>query len=71
MEYAKQDKLFGHDPKDEIFPKVAKCIFHKFGPSGSIMRHDALCVLPLNIMNEKIFAFLWYWWVSCKNIGVL
>lgn len=62
-DYAKPDTLSGHDPKDEIFPKVAKCVFHKFGPSGTIKRNDALCVLPLNILNEKIFAFLWYWFL--------
>nr|XP_053647304.1 innexin inx2-like isoform X2 [Cherax quadricarinatus] len=55
-----QDSSSGHDPMDEIFPKVTKCTFHKFGPSGTIMRHDALCVLPLNILNQKIFVFLWF-----------
>ncbi|KAK7035321.1 Structural component of the gap junction [Halocaridina rubra] len=62
------------DPMDEIFPKVAKCVFHKFGPSGSIVRHDALCVLPLNILNQKIFVFLWFWFVIVailSTIGLL
>ena len=45
----------------KIFPKVTKCTFHKYGPSGTIMKLDALCVLPLNIINEKIFIFLWFW----------
>ena len=35
-------------------PQVAKCTFQKFGPSGSLQKHDALCVLPLNIINEKV-----------------
>ena len=35
-------------------PQVAKCSFQKFGPSGSLQKHDALCVLPLNIINEKV-----------------
>ncbi|KAG7164694.1 Innexin inx2-like 4 [Homarus americanus] len=59
----------GHDPTDEIFPKVAKCTFHKFGPSGTIMRHDALCVLPLNILNQKIYTFLWFWFVVVAIIS--
>ena len=45
----------------KIFPKVTKCTFHKYGPSGTVMKLDALCVLPLNIINEKIFIFLWFW----------
>ena len=45
----------------EVFPRVTKCRFNKFGPSGSIQELDALCVLPLNMYNEKIFVFLWFW----------
>ncbi|KAG7164695.1 innexin inx2-like [Homarus americanus] len=63
------DSSIGHDPMDEIFPKVAKCTFHKFGPSGTIMRHDALCVLPVNILNQKIYTFLWFWFVLLAIIS--
>lgn len=51
------------DPMVEIFPRVTKCIFHKYGASGSIQKHDALCVLALNILNEKIYIFLWFWMI--------
>ena len=44
-----------------IFPRMTKCTFHKFGTSGEIEKHDALCILPLNIFNEKIYIFLWFW----------
>ena len=47
----------------QVFPKVTKCTFHKFGPSGTIMRIDGLCILPLNIVNEKIYVFLWFWFI--------
>ena len=36
---------------------------HKYGPSGTIENKDGLCVLPLNIINEKIYVFLWFWFV--------
>ena len=49
------------DPMVKIFPKVTKCTFHKYGPSGTVEKRDGLCVLPLNIINEKIFIFLWFW----------
>lgn len=51
------------DPLDVVFPKVTKCIFHKYGPSGTIQNHDALCVMALNIVNEKIYVLLWYWFI--------
>ncbi|XP_054016717.1 innexin inx7 [Hylaeus anthracinus] len=51
------------DALDVTFPKVTKCLFHKYGHSGSIETHDALCVMALNIVNEKIYVFLWYWFI--------
>uniref|UniRef100_T1DI93 Innexin n=1 Tax=Psorophora albipes TaxID=869069 RepID=T1DI93_9DIPT len=51
------------DPMARVFPKVTKCTFHKYGPSGSVQKFDGLCVLPLNIVNEKIYVFLWFWFI--------
>jgi len=51
------------DPMAVVFPKVTKCTFNKYGPSGTIEKKDGLCVLPQNIINEKMFIFIWYWLV--------
>lgn len=51
------------DPMAKVFPKVTKCTFHLYGPSGSVQVKDGLCVLPLNIINEKIFIFVWFWMI--------
>ncbi|XP_012284789.1 innexin inx7 [Orussus abietinus] len=59
------------DPLDVIFPKVTKCIFHKYGASGGIQRHDALCVMALNIINEKIYTFLWFWFIIVAVVTAL
>lgn len=59
------------DPMSRVFPKVTKCTFHKYGPSGTIERHDGLCVLPLNIVNEKIYVFLWFWFVLLSVLTAL
>lgn len=59
------------DPMIDIFPRVTKCHFHKYGPSGSIERHDAMCVLPLNIINEKIYVMLWFWFIILALITSL
>lgn len=45
----------------QVFPRIAKCDFYSYGPSGSTQMRDALCMLPLNIINEKIFAFFFFW----------
>lgn len=50
------------DTLDIIFPKVTKCHFYKYGPSGTLQLHDTLCVMALNVINEKIYTFLWFWY---------
>ncbi|KAK0171969.1 hypothetical protein PV328_005353 [Microctonus aethiopoides] len=61
------------DPMVYVFPRVTKCIFHKYGSSGSIQQHDSLCVLPLNIVNEKTYVFIWCWFIilSALLIGLV
>lgn len=51
------------DPMVYVFPRMTKCIFHKYGASGSIQKHDSLCLLPLNIVNEKTYIFIWFWYI--------
>lgn len=59
------------DPMIYIFPRVTKCTFQKFGPSGSIQKHDSMCVLPLNIVNEKTYILIWFWFVSLSFVLTL
>ncbi|KAK2727152.1 innexin inx1-like [Artemia franciscana] len=61
--YADEDQESRSDPMIYVFPRVTKCTFHKYGSSGTITRHDALCVLPQNIINEKTYIFLWFWFI--------
>ena len=48
-----------YDPMNYIFPKETICDFHIYGPSGNIQRNNYLCLLPVNIFNEKVYIFLW------------
>lgn len=47
----------------KLFPRLTKCTFYKYGPSGTIETRDALCVLAQNILNEKVYIFLWFWFI--------
>ena len=49
------------DPITKVFPLMTKCNFFKYGASGTIEKLDALCLLPINILNEKIYIFFWFW----------
>lgn len=63
IQFAQLDHELRVDPMVRIFPKVTKCKFYKYGPSANIEAVDALCLLPINIINEKIYVFIWFWFV--------
>ena len=46
------------NPMAIVFPQVTKCSFFKYGSSDTLQTHDSICVLSINIMNEKIYVFL-------------
>lgn len=57
---AQEDRI---DPMVRIFPRITKCMFHHYGSSGDVQKIDTLCLLPLNIINEKIYIALWFWFI--------
>ena len=63
IDFHQMDQEQRVDPMIRIFPRVTKCRFFKYGPSANIETVDALCVLPLNIINEKIYIFIWFWFL--------
>ena len=69
--FAEQDQEDRLDPLIYVFPRMTKCTFHKFGTSGEVEKHDALCLLPLNIVNEKVYIFLWFWFILLAVLSVL
>jgi hypothetical protein len=68
IQFLEQDPENREDPMASVFPRVTKCLFHMFGPSGTVQRLDALCILPSNILNEKIFTFLWFWFAFLATV---
>ncbi|XP_063605985.1 innexin inx2-like [Penaeus indicus] len=68
IKYLSQHAADPDNPLNEIFPKVAKCTWYKYGASGSIQKFDSMCVLPLNIVNEKTYIFLWMIYVLTASV---
>lgn len=67
LEYFQSDEEMV-DPMVKVFPRLTKCSFHRFGSSGDVQKYDALCILPLNIINEKIYLVMWFWFVALALI---
>jgi len=55
---------------ETVFPKVTKCTLKLFGQTGKIVNHSGICTLPINILNEKIYLFLWFWFVGLAILSL-
>ena len=71
MAMTQEDAETRDDPLNRVFPKIAKCTFHKYGPGGTIEKFDGLCILSLNIINEKIYVLLWFWFVFLITVTAI
>lgn len=60
-----------NDPMIETFPRIVKCSWEQYGFSGSVEKRDALCLIPLNVANEKIYIFVWFWLIFVSVVSAL
>ena len=42
------------NPMCEVFPKVAACNYHRYGMGGRVDGRNAICILGLNMINDKV-----------------
>lgn len=49
------------NPMCNTFPRIASCDYWRFGSGGKQENINAICILNLNIINDKVFLILWWW----------
>ena len=56
------DLLLNYQDVSTVFPTSVTCEYKVFGKSGSHQSITSNCLLPLNIINDKLFLILWGWY---------
>lgn len=59
------------DPFCELFPKMAACNYHRYGMGGREDQRHAICILGLNMINDKVFVLTWLWHCFIVVMGVI
>ena len=43
------------NPMCYVFPRIVSCDYRRFGTGGKEENLNAICILSLNIINDKVF----------------
>lgn len=68
------DLMNGRDwHKSGAFPRVTYCDFEIRQAAREMrpLQFSLQCVLMINMINEKIFLFIWFWLITLAAVGVL
>lgn len=57
------------NPMCEAFPRVASCQFYIYGSGGQEASFNALCVLALNVIIDKVYLVFWFWFIILVTCG--
>jgi len=53
------------------FPTVTSCSLHTIGSAAGKDVESGMCILSQNIINQKIYLVLWFWYVFMLIVGVI
>merc|ERR1712062_398030 len=69
LEYLSDPKDSRANPMCQVFPTAVSCTYFEIGTGGKGQTSNHLCILSQNIINEKIYLGLWFWFIFLAAIG--
>ena len=58
MTFAEQHYSDLQNPMCEIFPRIAACNYVRYGTGGGHTNLEAICILGMNMINDKVRSTL-------------
>ena len=55
----------------ELFPKQAACYYTRYGMGGGRDSRHGMCILGLNMINDKVFLLIWVWHLFLILLGCI
>jgi len=65
-----EEQALKKNPMCYAFPRIASCDYWRWGPGGLQENINAICILALNMINDKVFLVLWWWFLFVAIVGV-
>ena len=47
------------------------CTFNTTGTGASTQSDNGICILSQNILNQKVYLVLWFWYILVLSVGVV
>ncbi|CAB4062527.1 inx [Lepeophtheirus salmonis] len=59
------------NPLCSTFPTEVSCTVPTIGSAGTPVSFNSMCVLSQNIVNEKMYVFIWFWLIFLMILSTL
>ena len=46
------------------------CTFNSTGAAGKGQSKNGVCILSQNILNQKVYLVLWFWYILVLSVGI-
>lgn len=71
LEERRNPEMDLRNPMCATFPTEVSCTIPNVGAAGKEQEHNGLCVLTQNVINEKLYLAMWFWYAILFPTSVI